>query len=201
MKKTTSIFIIVLILSVKAFAQPVGSIVAFAGPQSKIPDGWLVCDGKTYDRTDKYSSLFNAIGTTWGGDGVNRFAVPDLRGLFLRGVNETADSAQGDPNKDNRTVSRPDLRNQGNRGNSVGSKQTDEIKNHLHTLNDPGHVHNSRTGRGWASGGDQTYARNDAGYETQTPTTSSTTGITLDATGGSESRPRNAYVYYIIKFK
>ena len=45
---------------------PVGSVVAFAGPN--IPNDWLLCDGQTVSRAT-YPALFNAIGTTWGGDG------------------------------------------------------------------------------------------------------------------------------------
>ncbi|WP_375673930.1 phage tail protein, partial [Bartonella sp. TS82HLJMH] len=63
---------------------PVGLIGSF-GMQS-LPDGWLLCDGRAYSR-EAYRDLFLLIGTTWGeGDGVETFNVPDLRGMFLRGV-------------------------------------------------------------------------------------------------------------------
>ena len=56
---------------------PVGSIIAFAGEH--IPSGYLVCDGKAYDRF-MYKELFDVIGTTYGaGDGIKTFNVPDLR--------------------------------------------------------------------------------------------------------------------------
>ena len=42
-----------------------------------IPDGFLLCDGKEYLRTD-YPELFAAIGTTYGSDGPTTFKVPDL---------------------------------------------------------------------------------------------------------------------------
>ncbi|MBB5074402.1 microcystin-dependent protein [Bartonella callosciuri] len=52
----------------------------------RLPDGWLLCDGKAYSRRT-YRALFEAIGTTWGqGDGVATFNVPDFRGMFLRGL-------------------------------------------------------------------------------------------------------------------
>lgn len=47
------------------------------------PEGWLLCDGASYDR-DTYADLFAAIGTTFGaGTGGNAFNVPDLRGRAL----------------------------------------------------------------------------------------------------------------------
>lgn len=59
-------------------AQPyVGEIRIFAG--NFAPAGWLFCDGSTQPIAD-YETLFNLIGTTYGGDGQNTFALPDLRG-------------------------------------------------------------------------------------------------------------------------
>jgi microcystin-dependent protein len=44
-----------------------------------VPDGWLACDGKTYP-IDGNETLFSLLGTTYGGDGIRTFGVPDLRG-------------------------------------------------------------------------------------------------------------------------
>lgn len=41
--------------------------------------GWLLCDG-SLKNISEYQTLFSLIGTTYGGDGVQTFAVPDLRG-------------------------------------------------------------------------------------------------------------------------
>ena len=41
--------------------------------------GWQVCDGSLLSIA-QFDALFAAIGTTYGGDGQNVFAVPDLRG-------------------------------------------------------------------------------------------------------------------------
>src|SRR5262245_17043992 len=66
---------------------PIGSITAWAGPKEKVPTGWMLCQGEGLDRTKAENKpLFDAIGTSWGGDGANIFYVPDLRGRFLRGV-------------------------------------------------------------------------------------------------------------------
>ncbi|WP_236000269.1 phage tail protein [Bradyrhizobium uaiense] len=43
------------------------------------PVGWNFCDGSLLPISD-YETLFNLIGTTYGGDGQSNFAVPDLRG-------------------------------------------------------------------------------------------------------------------------
>lgn len=49
------------------------------------PGGWLKANGALVSRTT-YAALFSAIGTTFGaGDGSTTFALPDLRGEFIRG--------------------------------------------------------------------------------------------------------------------
>ncbi|WP_336347023.1 phage tail protein [Pseudomonas monsensis] len=49
------------------------------------PKGWLKCNGAIVSRT-QYAGLFAAIGTRFGvGDGSTTFALPDLRGEFVRG--------------------------------------------------------------------------------------------------------------------
>ena len=59
-------------------SQPyVGEIRLF--PYNFAPEGWFECNGALY-AISQYDTLFNLIGTTYGGDGVNTFAVPDLRG-------------------------------------------------------------------------------------------------------------------------
>ena len=59
-------------------AQPyVGEIRIFAG--NFAPAGWLFCDGALLPISEN-ETLFSLIGTTYGGDGQNTFAVPDLRG-------------------------------------------------------------------------------------------------------------------------
>ena len=43
------------------------------------PVGWAICDGRLL-LISQYDALWSLIGTTYGGDGVETFAVPDLRG-------------------------------------------------------------------------------------------------------------------------
>lgn len=59
-------------------AQPyVGEIRMFGG--NFAPAGWMFCDGQLLPISE-YETLFNLIGTTYGGDGQSTFALPDLRG-------------------------------------------------------------------------------------------------------------------------
>lgn len=43
------------------------------------PEGWLMCNGQTL-KIAEYEQLFHLLGTTYGGDGVTTFALPDLCG-------------------------------------------------------------------------------------------------------------------------
>jgi microcystin-dependent protein len=59
-------------------AQPfVGEIRMFAG--NFPPAGWLFCDGQLLPISEN-DTLFQLIGTTYGGDGQSTFGLPDLRG-------------------------------------------------------------------------------------------------------------------------
>jgi microcystin-dependent protein len=59
-------------------AQPyVGELRIFAG--NFAPAGWMFCEGQLLPISE-YETLFNLIGTTYGGDGQSTFAMPDLRG-------------------------------------------------------------------------------------------------------------------------
>ena len=59
-------------------AQPyVGEIRMFAG--NFAPAGWMFCEGQLLPISQN-ETLFNLIGTTYGGDGQSTFALPDLRG-------------------------------------------------------------------------------------------------------------------------
>lgn len=148
---------------------PSGSVLAYAGTAA--PTGFLMCDGTQVSRTT-YATLFSKIGTAHGtGDGSTTFHLPDYRGRFLRGVDGTAGN---DPDKASRTA----MNTGGNTANNVGSVQADQIISHNHSV--PANVGSSVTGCGAA---DNTYDP----------------GLVSGNTGGNETRPKNAYVNYIIK--
>jgi microcystin-dependent protein len=159
-------------------AAPTGTIVAFAGDVVNIPFGWMLCNGAAINRTT-YSNLYNAIGTAWGiGDGSTTFNLPDLRGQFLRGVNL---GSGNDPDALARTAV-----NGGNSGDNVGSKQEDEFKSHNHSMQF----------NHWTSGVPNNYPTL-SGYNS-TVNNSVINGVSHR--GGSETRPKNANVHYIIKY-
>lgn len=151
---------------------PVGGVIPFAGTSA--PTGFLACDGSAISRTT-YAALFAVIGTSHGqGDGSTTFNLPDYRGRFLRGV----DGGQGrDPNAGTRTA----MATGGNTGDNVGSLQADEFKSHFH--------HTARAGGG--SAGTPSWAGAVGAGFFDSPSSSA---------GGDETRPKNAYVNYIIKY-
>jgi len=157
---------------------PSGIIAPFAGTTA--PSGWLACDGSAVSRTT-YATLFAAIGTTWGaGNGTTTFNVPDLRGMFLRGTGTNATGSSS-----------------GAVGPSVGTYAADTYLNHTHT--DSGHTHTINIGNSgltWnttATSGSVVFP----GYSTTTAT--GTANIQTSTTGGTETKPKNYGVLYIIK--
>lgn len=80
------------------FSVAPGCFMWFCG--SVAPNGWLECNGATL-QISQYPELYAAIGTTYGGDGVTTFALPELtrdNGLFIRSASaeRTVGSLQGD---------------------------------------------------------------------------------------------------------
>jgi microcystin-dependent protein len=55
----------------------VGELMIFCG--NFAPAGWMTCDGQLLP-IDQYETLFELIGTTYGGDGESTFALPNLNG-------------------------------------------------------------------------------------------------------------------------
>jgi microcystin-dependent protein len=164
-------------------ALPVGSISAFAGPateevrQRLWEKGWLLCDGDSYTQKE-WPELFGVIRQFWGRGkgGDTDFSVPNLEGLFLRGVTS-------DPHK-------ADLEGRVPLGEGVplqvGSIQMDAFKDHSHDYTFFAYEQNGNsphipTGDPWS-------------YD---PVPFDTTGANQGAS--TETRPRNAYVQYIIK--
>lgn len=91
---------------------PTGTVLKYTS--DTMPDGFLLCNGQAVSRTT-YAKLFSVIGGTFGaGDGRTTFNVPDLRGLFVRGV----DGGRGIDG-----------------GRVLGSYQEMMIQNHVHDYN------------------------------------------------------------------
>ena len=77
---------------------PIGKIGFYDGTIA--PEGWLACDGTVYNISDypelaaHYASHHGAS-NFYGGNGTTTFAVPDLRGEFLRGTGTNSHTNQG----------------------------------------------------------------------------------------------------------
>jgi len=64
---------------------PAGVITQYVGTAA--PAGWRLCDGTLYNAADTtYARLWAAVGTTYGGSGINSFAVPDMKGRMAVGL-------------------------------------------------------------------------------------------------------------------
>ncbi|WP_282784738.1 phage tail protein [Phaeodactylibacter xiamenensis] len=57
----------------------IGTVMLFAGDDTTVPNGWLLCDSTAYDTT-AYSALYSLIGSAYGTAPAGKFRVPDLRG-------------------------------------------------------------------------------------------------------------------------
>ena len=77
--KLSLILIFTFVCGVYAHAQTpyIGEIRMFS--RFAVPSYWMRCEGQLL-QISEYSTLFAIIGTTYGGDGVSTFALPDLRG-------------------------------------------------------------------------------------------------------------------------
>ena len=73
-------------------AQPyVGEIRMFAG--NFAPAGWMFCEGQLLPISEN-ETLFQLIGTTYGGDGKSNFALPNLQGALRPAVRADRPSAR-----------------------------------------------------------------------------------------------------------
>ena len=178
---------------------PAGFVMAFA--HATIPSGWLECNGAAISRTT-YADLFSTIGTYYGtGDGSSTFNIPDLRGQFIRGWDH---GAGNDPDAASRTN-----RGDSTTGDNVGTKQTDEKKEHRHKLSrttpagsedgsvllDDNTPFLKTTGRGGTSNVNYEYAL--AGL-TEITGNEPDKGLS-GKDGGNETRPKNIQMPWCIK--
>ena len=176
---------------------PVGSVMAFAGElaaNSKMTQGkthveswgWTLCDGRELE-VGTYPELFATLGFRYGGNGQDRFKLPDYRGYFLRGV----DGGAGvDPDLADRTLP------EGGDGASdeVGSLQEDALQTHEHQYDQapaPATPSNSGTAAGAGPG--------QPALTKQGPTDSLAPPGQVRVSQ-NETRAKNVFVHFIIKF-
>lgn len=154
--------------------KPTGTIIATA--LTAAPKGYIECDGSAVSRTT-HARLFGELGVIYGnGDGSTTFNLPDYRGRFLRGFDNTAGT---DPDASSRTD-----RGDGTTGDAVGTKQADEFKTHGHQI------------RSHKNGAIGSAARLLNGNDTGTDDNADRT---IFNPGGNETRPKNISVMYCIK--
>lgn len=161
---------------------PVGTIVDFAGTTA--PDGWIFTAGQEILRAT-YAALFAVIGTTFGaGDGSTTFNAPDTRGRVTAGKDNMGGTAAGRLT----IISGSTLGASG--GLQTHTLTADQMPSHGHGVNDPGHVHNwGNTAQGapvnapGATGGFTQGALPPGALNT----TSSTTGISIQASGNGQA--------------
>lgn len=155
----------------------IGQIMIFCG--NFAPQGWAFCNGQLLSISEN-EALFTLIGTTYGGDGQNTFALPDLRGRVPVGTGQ----GSGLPN----IVI----------GQSGGTENVTLLTNNL-----PAHNHNVTIGVNTANGDESNptnFLASSAGAYAE-EADSLLGGVTIQPAGGSQPLSiRNPYlgVNYII---
>ncbi|HEX4417899.1 MAG TPA: phage tail protein [Kofleriaceae bacterium] len=165
---------------------PVGTVLPFAGELSQqvtplFAQGYLPCDGRQL-AIGEYHELFLVIGYQYSASaGGGTFQLPDLQGYFLRGVDP---AGKTDPDAQSRT------RIDGATGPVVGSVQSSAFQLHQHDYSP-------------ASPSGVTAAGNTGTVGAGTTATSAVAqdpSAATPLTSKAETRPINAYVYFIIKY-
>ena len=181
---TTQIATTAFVAGAVTSAVPVSTVIALAN--AAVPTGFLECNGATISRTT-YASLFSKIGTTYGvGDGSTTFAIPDLRGEFIRGW----DNGRGVDSS-----------------RTIGSIQQQSFQSHNHAAGvstSGGHAHPFNKAEGYASGMDGWVGQGNPAYGTTTLWTGGagehTHTVDVYSNGSQETRPRNIALMYCIKY-
>ena len=164
---------------------PVGEIISYMG--NTVPENYLACDGSEYTISE-YQELANhfikEFGSVnyFGGDGETTFAVPDLRGEFLRGTGTAA--------RDTGSGSKVGVHQDATQNLSLGYDP--QYKTFYH-----GATSNANEDYDVERNCDKlVYSNNTTGRSVQTTDTYAGTGIRTYST-----RPTNTSVLYCIKYK
>jgi microcystin-dependent protein len=169
---------------------PVGTIIPY--PSSYPPVGYLLCDGSSLSKTI-YWQLYSIIGTTYGEDDPDSFCLPDLRGRVIFGNDNDAFSFANIGGNSTVTLTNNNLPSHSHTGtvDSNGAHThtgtTDSNGSHSHDITDLGHQHalinavddnNGSNNPGQYPAGDAVSNAVFGG-----PTSSATTGISINANG------------------
>lgn len=158
-------------------------------------DGWLLCDGRALEIAAN-KELFEILGTSFGSNDATSFKLPDFRGrvpgmpgavpglttramgdvvgteMHALGINEMPVHAHSG-------TTNPD-------GSHTHTASLDAAAAHTHTVTDPGHAHTQETVNDTftsSSGNPPGFTTDSAGSHTWSNISTSTTGITLGASG------------------
>jgi hypothetical protein len=157
---------------------PTGTVVAFAGEEADVPQGWTLCDGRALNTVEGSLNLINLIGPD----------APDLRGMFLRGTGTSNVNGQNGP--------------------ALLATQNDGFESHNHTgtaESDGSHTHpykdltvtrESVNGSNFSNQGISGVPDND---RTTSASGDHTHNLSINNRGGNETRPVNYGINYIIK--
>lgn len=153
---------------------PTGAVLPFGYnvTTGTVPAGWLVCDGSIYT-VAAYPDLGALLGNTYGGSS-GTFAVPDLRGIFIRGAGTQTNAGI--------TYTAA----------SIGTVQADSFQGHYHSATT--NAVRFPAGSSYPPGSGGTPAA--ATVTVTSPTTDGTNGTPRT---GSETRPVNLAMVYCIK--
>lgn len=186
---------------------------------NSVPTGTMECNGAAVSRT-VYSALYAKLGTTWGaGDGSTTFNLPDLRGEFLRGWDNgrgvdsgrVFGSFQADDFETHLHTVNPGSTSTSSNGGHTHSGSTASAGSHSHGMN----VYSSGTSQARPQ-----FYPGQIGNNTEIETDTDgahTHSLTINAvgdhshtvdiaqfnsgsTGGTETRPRNKAVMFVIVY-
>ena len=183
---------------------PSGSVFCMA--VATVPTGYLECDGAAVSRTT-YSALFAIIGIAYGsGNGSSTFNLPDLRGEFIRGFDhgKGVDSGRGI------ATFQPADNASHNHFASTTTSTTSSLASNSHnhgieithtatSVTAVGNQSDDRMGLIDFSGGNHPVRYNTENASVSAGVNSSSSSSTTIGNQGSEARPRNVTMMYIIK--
>jgi len=180
---------------------PSGSVFCMA--VATVPSGYLECNGAAVSRTT-YAALFAIIGTAYGtGNGSSTFNLPDLRGEFVRGFDNGRGADSG------RSIASSQGASNASHNHSIslsGTTSTKSLTGSVQKISETFNNSGSTTGVFSKSTGF------NAGFTPGSPDNNDTGAFNIDASHnhtfsasgtsgsqGSEARPRNVAMMYIIK--
>lgn len=170
------------ILIARESTAPVGTIVASYLPPDVfltpgLSNAWVLAEGQSIPRNSKLFDLVNKSPI----DFFDPTRIPDLRGMFLRGMNAGRNDQRRDPDK-----------------RKLGAYQSDSFRLHDHGGGD--HTHATAIQNGAASQWQGITVRKVGDDSKDNPEAKTTfSGKIMTPEGGNETRPKNVTVYYYIR--